>query len=410
MNEIIIIGGGAAGMMSAIIASKNGSKVTLLERNDRVGKKILATGNGRCNYTNRNLNIENYHGSNPRFAYSALSQFDVDRTIDFFERIGITPAVEDGGKVFPLSFQASSVLDVLRYEMDRLKVEVITEAFVKEIKNKKGKFGKFTVVTSDNRQYKGHKVIVATGGMALPNSGSDGNGYDLLKKLGHSIVDISPGLVQLQLEGDYFKQMTGVRVVGQSSLIIDNKEYRVEFGDLLFTNYGISGPPILQISSEAIKMLKRGSDVYIKLSLINKSHESLFEYLLERFSHMGTKTLEEALVGFLNKKLILPIIKTLELNKDALVCEISKEDIKKLSLILTDWRFKLIGSRPWADAQITVGGVNTSEIDQSTMESKLVDGVYIIGELLDINGDCGGFNLQWAWSSAYVAAMDASYN
>ena len=199
-NKIIIIGGGASGMLAAISAKRSGADVIVLERNSRVGKKILATGNGRCNYTNINLNINNYHGNNPKFAYSALSSFDVNQTIDFFERIGITPAIEEDGKVFPLSFQSSSVLDVLRYEIENLGIELVTEAYVVSIKKKK----RFIIKTKDGRVFESDKLILATGGNAMPISGSDGNGYTLAKSFGHSIVDVFPGLVQLNLEGKIF--------------------------------------------------------------------------------------------------------------------------------------------------------------------------------------------------------------
>ena len=194
-NRIIVVGGGAAGMMAAIVAKRNGASVVLLERNDRVGKKLLTTGNGRCNYTNLNLRIDNYHGENNGFPEEALSGFNVDKTMEFFELLGITPADEDNGKVYPLSFQASSMLDVLRYEMDYLGVELITEAFVGDINKKK----KFTVKLKDGRTFEGDKLILATGGMAMPVSGSDGNGYSLVKSLGHTVTEVFPGLVQLKL-------------------------------------------------------------------------------------------------------------------------------------------------------------------------------------------------------------------
>lgn len=410
MLDIIVVGGGAGGIFASIIAARNGANVTLLERNDRVGKKILATGNGRCNYTNRNLSIENYHGENGKFAYSALSQLDVDMTLDFFEKLGISPVVEPGGKIFPLSFQASSVLDVLRYEMDKLNIEIVTEAFVKEIKERKGKFGRLTLVTEDGREFKGHKVIMATGGKALPNSGSDGNGYGLLKALGHSYTNLSEGLVQLELVGDMFKSVSGVRILGKASLFIEDEEIRSDYGDLLFTDYGISGPPILQLSSEAVKQLKNSRRVEIKLSILDKSVEEVNDYLLARFVQLGEKTLEDALIGFVNKKMILPIIKTLDLDKNKRSVDLTKEEIFSISKLFTDWKFRVKGSKTWKDAQVTVGGIKTSEVESSTMESKIVDGLYIIGELLDVHGDCGGYNLQWAWSSAYVAGNAAVFS
>lgn len=405
--RIIIIGGGAAGMMSALSARENGGDVVILERNDRIGKKLLATGNGRCNYTNKNLTIDNYHGSNPKFAYSVLSEFNVEKTIEFFERLGITPAVEDNGKVFPLSFQASSMLDVLRYEIEEKGIELITEAQVSEIKKK----NKFIVTLKDKRIFEGDKVIISTGGMALPSSGSDGNGYNLCKRLGHTVTDIFPGLVQLKLESNLLKSMDGVKFLGIAGIYINNKLVLEDSGDILFTSYGISGPPILQISRTALEHMNKGNEVWLKVSIIHtKNQEELFQYLINRFKLMPNKVIEIGLIGLINKRLIIPILKEINIEKNKKVSALSKDEILKLSQILTSWSFKVIGSQSWGNAQVTAGGVNTDEVDSKTMESKLVEGLYIVGELLDIDGDCGGFNLQWAWSSGYIAGLNAAKN
>ncbi len=406
-KRIIIIGGGAAGMMAALSAKKNGGEVIILERNDRVGKKLLATGNGRCNYTNMNLTINNYHGNNPKFAYSALSEFSVEKTIEFFESLGITPAVEDNGKVFPLSFQASSMLDVLRYEIENQGIELITEAQVSEIKKKK----KFIVILKDKRNFEGDKVIIATGGMALPSSGSDGNGYTLCKKLGHQVTDIFPGLVQLKLQSSFLKSVDGVKFLGVAGIYIDNKLILEDSGDILFTSYGISGPPILQISRTALEYINRGKSVELRVSIIHtKTQEELFKYLVNRFTLMPNKTVDIGLIGLINKRLIIPILKELNIDKNKRVSSLSKDEIRDLSQILSSWSFKVTGSQSWGNAQVTAGGVNTDEVNSQTMESKIVEGLYIVGELLDIDGDCGGFNLQWAWSSGYIAGLNAAKN
>ena len=264
-NRIIVVGGGAAGMMAAIIAANNGGEVIILERNDRVGKKLLATGNGRCNYTNMNLSINNYHGKNNVFAEWALNDFDVKTTIDYFEKLGITPAVEDNGKVYPLSFQSSSMLDILRYEIGAKNIELITEAYVVDIKKKKN----FTIKLKDGKIFEAEKIILATGGMAMPVSGSDGNGYSLAKSLGHNLIPIHPGIVQLNLEGNFFKQIDGVKVVGVANLYSKNKLLLEDIGDILFTKYGISGPPILQLSRTALECLKDGQDIELRISIIH---------------------------------------------------------------------------------------------------------------------------------------------
>lgn len=405
MPKVLIVGGGAAGMMAAISAKINGAEVVVLERNNRVGKKILATGNGRCNYTNINLSIDNYHGKNPKFAYSCLSKFGVAETLDFFERLGITPAIEEKGKVFPLSFQSSSVLDVLRFELEDLGVELLTDVFVIGI----NKGEKFELILEDGRKVYGDKVILATGGCAAPNTGSDGNGYTLAKSMGHSIVEVFPGLVQLKLEGDIFKQVDGVKFVGTAGLYVGNELIKEDRGDILFTNYGISGPPILQLSRTALEYLNNNKAIELKVSIIDrKTEKELFDYLIYRFGFMAKKTIEKGLIGLINKRLIPPILKEVNIDKNKQIAYLSNEEVSRLANILTDWRFNISGSKSFKDAQVTAGGINTDEIDSSTMESKLVEGLYFAGEIVDIDGDCGGFNLQWAWSSGYIAGENAS--
>lgn len=404
-NNIIVVGGGAAGMMAAIIAAKNGGQVTILERNDRVGKKLLATGNGRCNYTNINAKINNYHGENKIFAESALNEFSVEQTVDFFEKLGITPTVEDNGKVYPLSLQSSSMLDILRYEIDANHIELITDAYVVDIKKQKN----FILKLKDGRTFEADKLILATGGMAMPVSGSDGNGYSLAKSFGHRLIPIHPGIVQLNLEGDFFKAIDGVKVVGIARLYSNNKLLLKDMGDILFTKYGISGPPILQISRTALEYLKDKRDIELRVSIIhNKTSEELELYLQERFKNNKNKTAQESLVGLIHKKLILTILKQANINKDNVVGKLNQDEIIRLANILTDWSFKITGSQSWGQAQVTAGGISTTEVHNKTMESKLVKGLYLVGELLDIDGDCGGYNLQWAWSSAYVAGLNSA--
>ncbi|HHV39136.1 MAG TPA: NAD(P)/FAD-dependent oxidoreductase [Tepidimicrobium sp.] len=405
MSKVLIVGGGAAGMMAAISARERGADVTILERNNRVGRKILATGNGRCNYTNINLSIDNYHGSNPKFAYSFIARFGVEETIDFFERLGITPAIEDDGRVFPLSFQSSSVLDVLRFELEYLDIEVITDAYVVDIK----KTDRFIVTLEDGRKIYGDRVILATGGNAAPTTGSDGNGYLLARKMGHSIKEVFPGLVQLKLEGNFFRQVDGVKFQGVAGLYNRDRLIREDYGDILFTNYGISGPPILQLSRTALEHLRKKNNIELKISIVHtKSQNELYEYLQYRFAFMQRKTMERALIGLINKRLIIPILKKIKIGKDKQIAHISNEEIARLSSILTDLRFNIIEGKSWRDAQVTAGGISTDEIDNSTMESKLIRGLFFAGEIVDIDGDCGGFNLQWAWSSGYIAGQNAA--
>ena len=406
-NHVIIVGGGASGMLAAISARRKGAEVTILERNPRIGKKILATGNGRCNYTNINTDVTYYHGSNPKFVYNALASFDAKATIAFFEKLGIAHKVEGLGKVFPMSDQASSFLDVLLYELTEIGVNIVYNAFVKSIiRSNDG----FEVELEDKNTYKGTKVIIATGGSAMPSSGSDGNGFALAKSLGHTITATFPGLVQLKLAGSYFKQIEGVKFVGTAEMLANNKSLAKDRGDILFTSYGISGPPILQLSRKAGELLLKNKEPIVKITIIDTmSKEELTKLIKERFKNGPRKTAEYSMIGLINKKLIPVVLREAGIQDlKTPVAELSKQDHEKIINILTDWRFKVIGTKDWSSSQVTAGGVNTKEIQQNTMESKLVKGLYFTGEIIDIDGQCGGFNLQWAWSSGVVAGRSAA--
>lgn len=407
--KVIVVGGGAAGLVAATIAAREGADVTILERNQRVGKKILATGNGRCNLTNLNMDISHFHGKNPKFAYSALKTFDNGQTIDFFEDLGITHKVEEGGKVFPYSNQASSVLDVLRYEIERWSIETVLEAEVKEIrKNKKG----FELLTKDGQRHFAQKVILATGGKAAPNLSSNGNGYLLAEKLGHTLVEPFPALVQLKLEEPFLKQIKGIKFEGTAEIILNGRSQAHEQGEILFTDYGISGPPILQLSRIAAENLRRGREVWLKVVLLDKwSPEELAQYLQKRWEANPTKSIFFSFVGLINKQLIPVLLKEVgieDIHKP--VAEVSNREKRSLLEILQNWTFQVKGTNSWTAAQVTAGGIDVSEVNPTTMESRLVPGLFFAGEVLDIDGDCGGYNLQWAWSSAYVAGKYAAGN
>lgn len=405
-RQVIVVGGGAAGMIAAISARRLGADVTILEKNPRVGKKILATGNGRCNFTNINADVGYYHGNNPKFTYSALSNFTVDDTIKFFEKLGIAHKVEDFGKVFPMSDQASSILDVFLYELNQLGVNVVCDANVKDIR----KNGQFLIELEDGKVYKGDRVIITTGGKAMPSSGSDGNGYDLAARLGHTIIDIFPALVQLKLEGPFFKRLDGVKFVGTTEIIHNNKSVAIDRGDILFTNYGVSGPPILQISRKAVELLKAGQEAYLKITIMDMMPiEELRTFLKKRWQISSSKPVDFSLVGFINKRLIPVVLMEAGINDAGRpVASLSAKEQERIIDILTDWRFKVRGTRSWPSAQVTAGGVDTREINQDTMESKLIEGLFFAGEIIDIDGQCGGFNLQWAWSSGYIAGQSAA--
>lgn len=407
-TTVAIVGGGASGLVAAISAKRMGAKVTILERNPRVGKKILATGNGRCNLTNINADVPCYNGENPKFIYSAFSQFSVERSLEFFEGLGIEYKVEEEGKVYPMSDQASSVLDVLLYEVHRLKIEVLCDSFVQAIKpTKKG----FSLDLEDGRKLSFDKVVLCAGGSAMPSSGSDGNGFELAKSLGHSTTKIFPALVQIMLEGDFFKRIDGVKFVGTVEVIEGKKVIANDRGDVLFTNYGVSGPPILQVSRKASEAREFHKKRELKLVLIDSlDKEDLRKRLDRRFRTAHSKTAEESMIGLINKRLIPVVLQEAgisDLRKKA--SDLSEKEKKSLLDLLTDWRFVIKGTKGWQSSQVTAGGVRTADICADTMESKLVAGLYLAGEIVDIDGRCGGYNLQWAWSSGYIAGQNAAY-
>lgn len=405
-NKVVVAGGGAAGLMAAISAKRAGADVTVLERNSRVGKKILATGNGRCNFTNINADINCYYGSDPEFVRGALSAFTVSDTIRFFEQLGIEHKVEERGKVFPMSDQASSILDVLLYELNDKNINVVCDCMVTGI-TKKG--NKFIINTEKGENYTAHSVIIATGGKAMPSTGSDGNGYDLAKKLGHRVTDVFPALVQIMLEGSFFKRIEGVKFEGTAEIIHNNKSMARDSGDILFANYGVSGPPILQISRKAGELLQEGKEAYVKIVIMDMPEEKLRNILNRRFEDLRDRPLDVSFIGFVNKRLI-PVI-LLEAGIDNIkkpVAVLSEKEKESIIRILTDWRMKIRGTKSWPSAQVTAGGVDTRDIDDNTMESKLVKGLFFAGEIMDVDGLCGGFNLQWAWSSGYIAGKNAA--
>jgi hypothetical protein len=400
-SNIIIIGGGASGIIAAIVAKRNGASVTVLERNPRIGKKILVTGNGRCNYTNALTNVSDYN--NPKFVEYGLSVFNPQVTMSFFSELGIVPKVENEGKTYPLSEQASSIIDVFLYELNRLNIEVVNNAYVcRVIKRKQN----FEVFLKDGRIFESDKVILATGGKALASTGSDGSGYEIAEKLGHKIEEPFPALVKLKLESPYLKHLQGIKMPAKVELIHNNVVIQKEEGDILFGNYGISGPTILQMSRKANELFLKGEKVYVKIILVSLMTK---KEVYNRFFNGKNKPVDFSLVGMINKRYISAIIRESKIEKqNTLVRDLSEKQLNKLVSLLFDWRFLVKGSKGFSDAQVTAGGVSLSGISNKTMESLKTKGLYFTGEVMDIDGRCGGYNLQWAWTSGYLAGSSAS--
>lgn len=406
-RKVIIIGGGAAGMTAAIAAARAGAEVVILERLSRVGKKILATGNGRCNYTNTDIDISRYHGNQPKFALGPLNHFGFKDTIAFFGELGIVPRVEQKGKVFPRSGQAGSVLDILRFELERLGVRTVCDAEVKSLQQRSQGF---VAETDASGTYIADSVILATGGKASPNLGSNGSGYHLAQTFGHTLVQPFPALVQLKLKAGFLKQIAGIKVDGTAEILFDGKVLASDAGEILFTTYGISGPPVLQISRAAGEKLQQGKTPQVKLNLVPELAPKELQILLqERLKTQYEKALDFSFVGFLNKQLAPVVIKAAgiaDVRKPA--GKVTPAEQERLLNILQDWRFVVTDTLPWSQAQVTAGGINTDEINPRTMESKIVPNLYFAGEIMDIDGDSGGFNLQWAWASGWIAGNSAA--
>ncbi|WP_304151779.1 NAD(P)/FAD-dependent oxidoreductase [Finegoldia magna] len=399
--KVGIIGAGASGVFAALILKQNYIDTTVIERNTNALKKIYATGNGRCNFTNRNVSYKNYHGENPKFTISAIKKFDNNDVIEFFNDMGIPEVELENGKIFPKSLQASSIVKQMMCLANHLEVEFIFDSFVDDVR----KNGDVFEVKSNDSIYKFDYLIVACGSKAYKKSGSDGNGYILMKKLGHNIVKTHPGIVQLRLNGDSFKKMSGTKFKANAKLVVDGKEVFEFYHDVLFTDYGISGPTILQLSGEAIRAKNNGLDVKIRIDTVDLDENKLYEYLIYIISLNYYKKINELLVGLINDNLIEEVLNQAGISYDINVCELSKEEIYKLAHTLKNLEFSVSGYKDEDSGQITCGGVDTDEINPSTMESKKIKNLYIIGEIMDVDGDCGGYNLQWAFSSAYSCAM-----
>ena len=382
--DVAVIGGGASGIMAAIFAARCGKSVCILEKNPRIGKKILATGNGRCNFTNINAKAQDY---NSEFVGPALDCFSPDDVISFFKEIGLLSRVEAEGRVYPLSGQATAVLDVLRLELSRLSVKILTEFDVQKIE----KSGNSFIILSKTDKVSAEKVIVATGGMASPKSGSDGKGYELLKVFGHHTTKLVPSLVQLKTE----KSVGGVRAYGK----VTTQSGRYDIGEIQFNNYGISGIPVFGLA----KYVKKGEPVFIDL-LPDYTEDEVVKILKNR----PKQTMETYLIGILNKALGQLLLKECGISPLSKMSDKLRDDeIIKIAKKIKAWRFDVTGTMPWDNAQVTAGGIELSEINPNTMESKLVKNLYITGEVLDIDGPCGGYNLQWAWASGKLAGSEA---
>jgi hypothetical protein len=402
--DVVVIGAGPAGMIAAISAATSGSSTILLEKNSRIGKKLLATGNGRCNITNRLIEISKYYGD-PEFAINIINMFDQEKTISFFESLGLLLKEEDSGRIFPRTNQASSVVNILAGELAAKKVQIKTDTEVREIAHTKNIFN---IKTAKGIIIKGNKLIITTGGKAAHQFGSSGDGLFWSKIMKHNITPIYAALVPIETAENWTKDLQGLKVKAMVKALKNSETIAEKFGDVLFTHYGLSGPAIMSMSRHIAPFIET-DEITLCIDLFpNESLDRIDDLLENTFRINNTKSVKNALIGILPQKLIPILLKLSSINEFTKSAEISKKARNNLILNIKSLKVNVSKIRPLKEAQVTSGGVCTNEINNETLESKIVDNLFFAGEIINVDADSGGFNLQWCWSSGFIAGKSAA--
>lgn len=401
-KKLIIVGGGASGMAAAITAARMGAHVLIIEQKDQLGKKILSTGNGRCNFTNLNIGPDFFRGDDSGITEIVMEEFGVLQTLQFFGSMGLLSRDRDG-YVYPRSNQASAVQRVLMIEIEKLGVEVQTGTKVLSAARKNNRF----TVKTDHGQYDSEALILACGGKAAPVLGSDGSGYTLARSFGHSISPVVPALTALKADG--FKKAAGVRTDASVTAVVDGRRVASDTGELQITNYGISGIPVFQISRFMAKALNKNQRAEVEIDYFPQMEDADFKNFLNdrRNMHPG-RTMEEFLIGIFPLKLIDMLLTKAHISRSRKAFELTEKEMDSLVRIIKHEQVRITDTNSFDQAQVCAGGVRTSEIWPNTMESRITEELYLTGELLDIDGCCGGYNLQWAWSTGCLAGMYAA--
>ncbi len=454
-RTVAVIGGGAAGMMAAIEAARAGAIVTLIEKNPQLGKKLATTGNGRCNYTNLDMNDRiggKFRGFHPEFAAPSLDALPPEAVLDWFRAIGVEPRFR-GSYVYPNSDQASAVVDALREELHRLSVKVHYNAEVKSVQRIDTDAGYFMIQCTD-AVVKADRVILAAGSKAAPKTGSNGDGYFIARKLGHTIVPYVPALCGIRCAGDAFRALAGIRTEASLELVVDGHSVDREVGELQLVDYGISGIPVFQLSRYAAYALQEGKKaaVYINflpgfteagavrdskrassasgISTIEVSaaknaqnpraevsccaakaedpKDLAVQLYQQRQERLSGRKMESFFTGLLQQKLGQLLLRMASVRPELPVAELSEKQLRSLASLSVRFKAECVEMNGFLQAQVVAGGVDTTEVDPGTMASRLVPGLYFAGEVLDIDGICGGYNLQWAWASGFVAGRHAA--
>ena len=404
--DLIVIGAGAAGLMAAGKAAERGKKVLLLEKNEQVAKKILITGKGRCNLTN-DCEVEEMIKNFPetgKFLYSALYTFSNWHLRSFFSDLGVETKVERGDRVFPVSDDAADIVEALKKYIEQNGVNLKLKAKVEQVLTADDEIKGVKLETG--QEYRADHVLVAVGGKAYPSTGSSGDGYDIAQNLGHTVTAVNPSLVPLETKEEWVADAQGLNLRNvTATLIVDGEEKEQEFGEMLFTHFGVSGPIVLTLSRNVVQYL--GQDVKLGIDLKPAlSLEKLDDRLQRDFAKYSRKQFKNSLGDLLPRKLIPVIIELSSIPADKFVHQITTEEREELIELLTNLKLTITGTRGFRKAIVTNGGVDTNEIDPSTMESKLITGLYFAGEVIDIDGYTGGFNLQAAFSTGYLVGSE----
>ena len=410
MRKVIVIGGGAAGLMAAVSAAQSGAEVVLLEKNNRLGKKLLITGKGRCNVTNTaqlQEFVKNIPG-NGKFLYSVFSKFFNWDVRSFFEELDVPLKEERGGRVFPVSDKAIDIVNAFERILRKLAVQIKLDEAVRFLKVEDNKV--VGVITEEDKYYEADAIILATGGSSFPGTGSTGDGYRMARQIGHTVEPLFPALVPLECEEDWVKEFQGLSLRNVNlSVLVDGKVTKEMFGEMLFTHFGVSGPIILSLSRDIAKYLKAGKTVELSLNLKPAlTREQLDKRICRDFEKYNRKQIKNALGDLLPSKMISNIIDLAFIDENKYVNQISKEERERLVDLLQNLVMTVTKTRPLSEAIVTAGGISTKEINPKTMESKLIKDLYCVGEVVDVDAFTGGYNLQAAFSMGFVAGENAS--
>lgn len=405
LYDIAVVGGGASGLTAALSASirteqmKQPLRVVLLEGNARVGKKLLATGNGRCNLTNRGVSPAHYHGDR-KLAASVLEQYPSKRIIEFFQELGLLCRELDEGRVYPYSLQAASVLDILRQQAEQYGVEMLCDCPVSRAVRQKNGFTLF----SNERTIQARRVILATGGLAYPQLGANDSGHRMAKELGHSVTPLYPALVQMKTESKRAKPLKGMRSMAEAVLWCDGKELQKSAGEVQFTEHGLSGICIFELSRKVEPLLQKKRKIEVSLDLLPEyTEQSIFQILCKTAEKLPKLPGIDLMGGLLNKMVGREILRLAVPNLPQAAYGFRTGQLRAAARMAKMFCFPITGVMPWSSAQVTAGGIPLQELCMNTMESNRCKGLYLTGELLNVDGDCGGFNLHWAWSTGLIA-------